>query len=257
MKSLRIGVILLVGLLGIFPIAKPVPVRAAAITRVAAVSVHTGNTSTIDTSSADFLLGFTANWPSLGIIRDQVGSPACAQPCNTWTQLTQTSSGGNTAKFFYVANPTKGTGHFFNTDGAFPGVSIVAYSGVKLSSPADQSAQTTATSTTGQAGSITPSENCELVAAGVGIGSNGVSASSIDGGFSIATSIAANSNLGSAIADLIQTSAAAANPTWTMSGSTLMNLHIASFKAETCGGATPVPQILGFFSPWRALSARR
>jgi hypothetical protein len=91
-----------------------------------------------------------------------------------------------------------------------------------------------------QPGSITPTVTDTLVISCAMV-SDQQDTSSIDGGFTIADHVAGTaSSFGVGVAYLRQTSAAAANPTWTFtSGATHQAATIASFKAAGGGGAPP------------------
>lgn len=158
---------------------------------------------------------------------------------NSWSQLTQRSNGGNLRdSFYYVVNPTTDGSHTFTLAGAnsLPSISVIAFSGTKTSSPFDtenfNSSSSAVTSIT--TNSITPSEDNEVVIActlGSGSGSR-----SYDGGFTNASEDLTDLFVVS-IGYLIQTSAAAANPTISWTGTGAVIAMIASFKAAAA--ATP------------------
>jgi hypothetical protein len=91
-----------------------------------------------------------------------------------------------------------------------------------------------------QPGSITPTVNDTLIVTCAMV-SDSQDTTSIDGSFVIADHVAGTaSSFGVGIAYLRQTSAAAANPTWTFtSGATHQAATIASLKAASGGGAPP------------------
>jgi hypothetical protein len=140
-----------------------------------------------------------------------------------------------------VQNATCGTGHTFTVThpGSFLALAVKVFAGVATSSADDQTPVGNAT--TGQGtiapGSLTPSVNDTLVVTSA-MCSDGQSLASINGGFTIGPSVpATGSNFGCGIAYLIQTTATAANPTWTLSGSSTYQAAMnANFKAAAGGG---------------------
>lgn len=164
---------------------------------------------------------------------------------NVWTGLTiQTNNSGPagalecSSRLFYCANPTVGAVHTFTgtTASGFPSGQAVAFGGVTITSPFDvqngaQAGAFGSLATTIQPGSVTPSLNNELVLCGISIQPSNVTTCTINGGFTTLDfqEHGAN-NLGSCIAYLIQTSAAAANPTWTVGVSNYLTSTSGTFK---------------------------
>lgn len=189
-------------------------------------------TSGIDTTGADLLVAVVSQVGTTGTFSDSKG--------NTWTPLTQYSNAGGAACQLYWCVPSSvGSGHTFSYSmaGSYPSVAVTAWSGA-AASPYDQETGSSAGSGSSLAtGSITPSENNCLVITGFQV--DGVSYSSIDGGFTTSDTVAfsfANHEAGG-MAYLIQTSAASANPTWTFTGSSsYLATGIAVFKAAAGGG---------------------
>jgi hypothetical protein len=178
-------------------------------------------TSAIDTTSANLLVAVCNWYASSGSISDSKG--------NIWTLGFATSGADTQVSIYYVYNPTVGSGHTFTWSAANGPITVMAWSG-SASSPADQSSgQNTAGATTVQPGSITPSQNNELVIAGVDANNN---ISSIDSGYTITDneSYTSGVSLGGAAAYLIQTTASATNPTWTLSGINDSGAAVMSFK---------------------------
>jgi hypothetical protein len=201
-------------------------------------------TSAIDTSGANFLVMATSGFTGV----NPVGVPTDSKS-NTWIGLTvHTNSVTNTvpSQIFYAVNPTVGTGHTFSFGAAstFPSICVAAFSGVATTSPFDtvagEGAGDNGTAITLSISSITPNQANSLVIAVDAIVSGDTS--SVDGGFTITDDIPPSGGncQGSALAYLIQTTAAAAAPTFTLvtvadracGGS-------AVFKPSTGGGATP------------------
>jgi hypothetical protein len=166
---------------------------------------------------------------------------------NTWTLVgTPPSAGGLVSNALWrSATPASvsATQTFTVTHGgAFLAQCWVGFPGGATSSIDDQ---TSSNATTGQAtiapGSITPSVPNTIVITSA-MSSDGQTLASIDGGFTIADDVAASgSNFGAALAFLVQTSATAANPTWSLSGAaTYQAANIGNFETTGGGGgATP------------------
>jgi hypothetical protein len=155
---------------------------------------------------------------------------------------TPPSAGGLVSNALWrVAGATCGSGHTFTVThgGSFLAFAVTVFSGGATSGIDDQTPVGNAT--TGQGtiapGSRTASENDTLFISSA-MCSDGQSLASIDGGFTIAAAVAATgSNFGCGIAYLRQTTAAAANPTWTLSGaSTYQAAMNANFKAAAGAG---------------------
>lgn len=184
--------------------------------------------SAIDTTGATLLVavcsGFIGSTPNLTDSKS-----------NTWTGLT-IRGGGSLVKIYYVANPTVGTNHTFDPSGTNPSCTVAAFSGVVTTSPFDQENGNTGSGGSVSTGSVTPSEDNELVIAGVTFYPAGVV--SINGGFTITDQVnyVLGAEMGSGLAYLIQTSVAAANPAWSHSGFTDAAVAIATFKAAAATG---------------------
>jgi len=144
-------------------------------------------------------------------------------------------------RIWYVANPTVGTGHTFSTTNGSGTLTVVAAAGITTTSPYDQQNGSSFAgdnvTTTRSPGSVTPTQGRELCVAFYGIDDPAGSTFSIDSGFSIIEQLDVISGAfhGGVLATLIQTSAAAVNPTLTRSvaGTTGFtdNSIIATFKA--------------------------
>lgn len=196
-----------------------------------AASVTTG---ALDTTGADLIVAVLSDLlPSTrSVITDSKG--------NSWTAAKEQSQATYQRCTIFYSRPTSvGSGHTFTATkvdtNTYPTLCIIAFSG-SATSPADQSNGASGTSTSTLAtGSATPSENNELVIAGVACY---VNIASIDGGFtadSIVDGVSAKAWPGAA-AYLIQTTAAAANPTWTFDESAASAAAaIVTFKALNTG----------------------
>lgn len=213
-----------------------------AIALVANTAAGSGDTNSVTTSSIDttgatlLIVGSVSGNSVSGSISDSKG--------NTWTPLTEYGSTGR-SRLFYCVNPSVGSGHTFtNTATAGnPSIFVLALSGTATSSPFDVENGVSADTTglTYQPGSVTPSQNNEVVVTLVG-GRNS-NPNTIDSGFTITDQVTTAAR--GSLAYLVQTTASAVNPTWTASGigSNLNHPVIASFKAPAA--ATPKG---GFFA---------
>jgi hypothetical protein len=149
---------------------------------------------------------------------------------NTINALTSVTTTSNRKLYrWYITPSSVGVGHTFTAGSAsFASMYAAAFSGAEAS-PLDQ--QSTANTTT-QAGSITPSENGELIIAS--LCSRTDTTYTIDSGFTIAeaTPYLASNYDGGALAYLVQSTAAAVNPAWNVSET----VAIVSFKGVGAGG---------------------
>lgn len=207
----------------------------ALVSNVAAQSstTNTITTGAIDTSGATLLVALVNHYTGGGggaILSDSKG--------NTWVGLTAQSvpTVSTSVRLYYAANPTVGTGHTFTATGtfSFPFVAAQAFSGALTVSPFDQQNGNTSSGATNlTTGSVTPSENDELLIAGLGFqDAIGTATPTIDLSFTRTNSLdRIVEGLGGAIAYLVQTTAAAANPTWSWVTSRPACTVIATFKA--------------------------
>ena len=215
------------------------------IAHVASVSAtygsSSGSTSAIDTTGANLLVVVVSSYygavaPTLS---DSKG--------NTWTSIEHFVGSGaatNRLQMYYCIGGTVGTGHTVTctVSGAYGSVAFAAYSGVASTTPLDQHTINGVGGVTSvQAGSVTPSEANEIVIAGLGYQTAAVAAS-IDGGFTkrVNDNPQSGVSFGVALGDLIQTTATAANPTWSWTGAGDAVAVIATFKAAG-GGDTTAP----------------
>lgn len=136
---------------------------------------------------------------------------------NTWTGRTSKNAGNIACRVYDCINPTVGSGHTFQAagSGTFPTIIVQGFDDA-VSAFDVQNGAATASGVTSQApGSATPTENNEVVV--TGIGSDAVTSSfSVNGGFTISDqgTFGSGTHMGGASAYLIQTTAAAANPSW-------------------------------------------
>lgn len=191
-----------------------------------------GTTNAVDTSGANLVV---------------YGRPRFSAPTitdsksNTITPLTEQTAVAPNYLMLYAENAVTGASHDATAAGgsSFSSLIMSAYSGAATSSVLDQQAGASGVSVNRAPGSLTPSEDNCLVVTGIGWDGDGL-VLSIDGGFTIREQEAysGGNNYGTAMADLIQTTAANANPLWTWDGSGHDNsATIAVFKAGVAAPA--------------------
>lgn len=204
-------------------------------------------TGSIDTSGADTLF-YQASWyfnssPSIPV--DSKG--------NTLIGLTQRvgPAGNLYSRLFYAKNATVGSSHTasFTPGGVnYPGIILAAFSGGHLTAPynSDEVFAAPATVASGQPGSLTPPENDCLVLT-TWVTQTAADIPTINSGFTVLEAFGRGGSMGDALASLIQTSAAAVNPTWSWVDSadsgTGFPMTQQSFKAAAGGGGITGPLI--------------
>lgn len=191
-------------------------------------------TTAIDTTGADLLIiaAAHASWGSVGTVSDSKS--------NTWTALTTRNSDAGSIRLLYCQNPTVGSGHTFTTTGTFSSIGAVGFSG-STSSPFDTGRESGAAVNAGtsvQPGSITPSVDGALIISVTSFANEGVTSLTINSGFTEAFELptGAGQYYGVALSYLIQTTAAAVNPTITLSATGYGATELAAFKP---GGGGP------------------
>ena len=204
-----------------------------------AVAASAPTTAALNTTGANLIVCVVEqyNGATKGTVTDSKG--------NTWTQLTGAGTSIAYVDIWYCASPTVGTSHTFTYSSGsnlFGGIFVQAWSGAATSPFDQQNALANSTSiNTVQAGSITPTVNGELIVAGL-CKTDNTTTSSINSGFTVSNEApwASGVNEGGSDAYLVQTTAAAINPTWTVGGTVSFNLAaaIASFKVSTGGGTS-------------------
>lgn len=136
---------------------------------------------------------------------------------------------------FYWQNPTVGAGHTFSiaSTGAFQSICVLAFANVAV--PATDPGIDSGNSATGTSvgvGPVTPSANNGLLITAVGTDASRAASLAVNGGFTIAGNqdFGGGLHYGCALAYLIQTTAAAAGPTWSWTGSCFATAAIGGFK---------------------------
>lgn len=210
-----------------------------ASTSKASVAGAAVTSNAIDTTGANLLLaivGWFDNGSGAAVIADS--------KTNSWTGLTTRAVAGQLSeRIFYSVPSSVGSGHTVSqtASGLYSGLVVFAFSGAHAT-PFDQQAGATGTATSLATGSLTPPEDNCLVIAGLGNENNSAGAVSINGGFTALTSAYSGGNSeGAGGAYLIQTTAAAANPTWTITNSAQIAVALATFKAAAAVGGSANP----------------
>lgn len=216
----------------------------AAIAEVANVSQRFaaatgGTTAAINTTGADLIVVSASWYPGGGGNTVNITD----SKSNTWTGLTAQAAGVSKNQLFYCTSCTVGSGHTFSivspgVDDIYAVLSVVAFSGAHASPFGAETGQAATGQTSYTAGSLTPSEGNAVVV--VGITANDTAsglAPSANGGFtSYGTAALTANSMGGGIAYLIQTSAAAANPTWSWGGGSTDAAATNSWFKSAAGG---------------------
>ena len=183
----------------------------------------------------------------VGHLNSQATTCIDNQGGNTYTQLSGASrqTGTVSGAIWYIQNPATSATHTITVDDAGASVvfniSALAFSGSTTSAAHTDNGNASSSAATLQPGSATPSEDNCVLCCGLIHNDPSSPAPSIDGGFTIGTSVAAvaATSFGSALAYLIQTTATAANPTWTINPAMYMTVGMSDFKALTGAGTPP------------------
>ncbi len=165
---------------------------------------------------------------------------------NSYVHLTQTNSIVVGVVIFYSENATMTNGMTFSfagTTGGYPVLVCMAFSGVKTSSAFNKESAggSQASSTTVQPGSSTPDNGNALVITGWA-GDGAATTLTVNGGFAALSAGINFEDYGTSYAGagsyLIQTTATAANPTWT-SGGTLGPAAVLAVFDASASSCTP------------------
>lgn len=196
-----------------------------------------GTTAGIDTTGATLLVAAVA-WTQGSAA--YTNTPTDSKS-NLWMsvaimqgEIAQTTADVN---LWVSVNPTVGAAHTFTCGAGSPAMAVAAFSGVATTYPIGQSRLKGATSVTSvQPGSLTPPLDNNLVITAIGY--RDTTALSINGSFTISDQVAFSSgvNVGIGLAYLIQTSAAAANPTWSWTNASNTTCSIAYFQPTVSAG---------------------
>lgn len=183
----------------------------------------------VDTTGCDIIWLVQANINGAPNVLDSEG--------NSWSSAALGATANIYCQIFYCQNPITSTMHVFtaNTPAIGTALAMLGASG-SVSSPFDQVSGANNDSTTSQQpGSVTPTEDYEILILGVSESDDGT----VDSGFTIAEQVSpwAGNNVGVALAYKIQTTAGAENPTWTLAGgANQVNALLTTYKSA---GAPP------------------
>lgn len=201
-------------------------VTSAAAGGTASAAVTAG----VDTTGANLII--------LGVSFDTTNPRTISDSkSNVWTPLTATTTADAGAQLYYSFAPTVGLLHTFSNTGSnnFSSIFMMAFSGAVTSPFDQQNGASNATALTLQPGSVTPTQDNELIISHLSFNGAGTPIS-INASFTQPTAavnfLSAN-HYGAAMGYLIQTSAAAVNPTWTRTNADNNAARIATFKTPT------------------------
>lgn len=193
-----------------------------------------GTSSAIDTTGANLLVvAYSHVAGATPTLSDSKG--------NTWSSVAVSVGGADwDLRLYYSVPSSVGSGHTFTVAAGGAevqaSVSVQAWAGA-ATTPLDQTNNNyagTGSDTSVQPGSVTPSEANELVVTALeNRFDSSDSSRSINSGFTISGQSGNHDNSASlALAYLVQTSAAAVNPTWSWSSGGTANAVIGTFKAS-------------------------
>jgi hypothetical protein len=203
--------------------------------------LNSATTSGVDTTTCDLLI-VVGSW-------DPGSAPTITDSqSNTWTRVgTDTGFTFPYVGLWFCRNPSVSASHTFTLTktAAGIGMAIAGFAG-SAAAPQDQNSEDGGASTTSRApGSVTPTQNNELIvtALSYSIGSSSDQAAS---GFTTTDhqAFSAGNNYGCVLAYAIQTTATATNPNWTWTGATDSEATVVTFKAAAAT-ATKLLALLG------------
>ncbi len=187
-----------------------------------------GTSAAIDTTGATLLVvvaGYLASGAS------STNFPTVSDSkSNTWNLINLRSNNTAAVAIFYAFGTSVGSGHTFTCTGGLPSFCVAAFSGSHTSFVHGISTGAGGTVTSLQPGSITPALNNCLLIAGMAYRDN--TTISVNGGFTITNQeiFQSGTAVGSALAYLIQTSAAAANPQFSWTNSVVANAQMVVLR---------------------------
>jgi hypothetical protein len=215
----------------------PIPGLAIALSgnnQAKASGTSTATTASADTTGATLLTVVVSTFALSAItvtISDSKG--------NSWSRDAANSTNGNANVAVFWSLPTAvGAGHTVscNPNGSgYPCIFFAWWTGTQNIGRDQANAANNASGTTIASGSVTPTAGGSLVIVGLGTGGNAPGTTSIDSGFTIQDSQNNNSFSCGVWAYLIQSVAAAVNPTWTTVNAPKAT-RIDSFLAAVSGG---------------------
>lgn len=206
----------------------------ALISNVAAGSTTGDNVTTaaMDTTGANFLVLSLSYLTAQSVtISDSKG--------NTWTPRTAANGNLSSSRLYYVEAPTVGTGHTFTatSTGGVPSIAVAAFSGGAASASYDveNGAGSSVGATSLQVGNVTPTTDNQVLITGLALEGAWSFTPTIDLSFTITNNVdlVGGQHFGVNLAYLIETTAAAKNPTWSWGSSVAVAACIATFKVAS------------------------
>lgn len=187
----------------------------------------TGDSSAIDTSGADTLLAVVVDFSDVGV------SSFTDSKSNTWVEdENKTVGAAARVRILRCTGGTVGTGHTFKATGTgtFPAIAVAAFSGGHAT-PLDQHHNNFGVSSTATPGSVTPTQNGELIFGG--IGDAWATTVTIDSGQTILDQLGIVGGTSFAVLSYyeIQTTATARNPACTLPASARWEACICTYKS--------------------------
>lgn len=187
-------------------------------------------TSPVNTTGANLLVVVVANYnklPCTDAISDN--------KANAWTCAGSTNStSGHAAGIWYSSNPVVGTGHTISYTGSYTVLDFMAFGGANTSSPLDQIKcnQNPNNISSLTIDTLTPSANNSVFVSNSGTLSTGVH--SIDSSFVLTSQNAfpGSNYMGSGAGYLVQTTAGAVSPKWSITVQSGMGACAAIFKPQ-------------------------
>lgn len=165
----------------------------------------------LDSTGANFLVACVSNFGGAS------GGGVADSKSNMWNPLTRYIDATGAVQCFWSKPTSVGSGHTASNTSTSPTIGFAAFSNVSAS-PFDSEVGATGISVNPAGGSITPSANGGLVISATGFLSSNPPIATVDSGFTLVNlSIAVSAtNWGFGMAYLIQTTAGATNPVWTV-----------------------------------------
>lgn len=207
------------------------------VSNVTSAAANTHTSSAIDTTGANLIIVIIADDAGGGTLSDSKS--------NTYTLDKQSADTGPRVRTYRCLSPTVGTGHTFTLTGSavYGALMASAWSGAATSSVVDVDNQASSVSTTISTGSVTPTQDNDLLIYGAGCGPT---VNSVDIGTLLQSVPGVGGvNYGGGVGYQIQTTATTRNPTFTMSASGNNRATIVAYKAAAGGGGGVVGPLIG------------
>jgi hypothetical protein len=240
MKSILWAVLLAVALLTCQPVKAWGAYALVANVGAGSSSTTDVTTGAINTTGANLVVACVINYePDSATLADSKS--------NTWTPRTIQSSAATEVQLYYFAGGTVGTNHTFTatcSGTCYPVIVVAAFSGAHATPYDQENGANTGSDTSVQTGSVTPSENNELLFSC--LSGNDTGSLTINSGFTITDDVPyeGGQHFTGGGAYLIQGTASAVNPTWSWVNTTDVAVSIATFKSSG-GGAVPRFGLMG------------